>query len=135
MNTGFNKATERSHGWALSCQTKTGLPFARAEILDKNIATIWQWTLRPVRGRLLKRHYIGGRVNIFREDLETFLAAPAASKDTATVPATEKAAARARAEAVEAELARAGIVNGPRARQTYETQPVEGCGRTEPTKP
>ncbi len=80
-----------------------------ARILDKHIATIWRWTLKPVRGRLLPRHHIGGGAYILREDLETFLATPDASKGTGVASATKKAAARA--EAAEAELHRAGITN------------------------
>ncbi len=77
-----------------------------ATLLDKNISTVWRWTMRSVRGRKLSRFYIGARAYILREDLDTFLNGTGASEDTAEAVSAEKSAARAK---VGAELDAAGI--------------------------
>ena len=77
-----------------------------ATILDKNISTIWRWTLRPVRGRKLSRFYIGARVYVSREDLDGFLNTTDTSENTVETVLAKNAAARVKAEA---ELDAAGI--------------------------
>ncbi len=46
-----------------------------AQLLAKDLSTIWRWCLRGVRGRKLASFVIGGRRYVYRDDLDDFLAA------------------------------------------------------------
>jgi transposase len=77
-----------------------------AAILDKHISTVWRWTLRPVRGRLLKTSRIGAQRYVEREDLEAFLAQSPNCAENSPQSSECRNIAMTR---IESELERAGL--------------------------
>lgn len=73
-----------------------------------NVATVWRWCTRGVRGVKLESLAVGGRRYTSAEAFERFLAATN-PESTSTPPAPTPHQRRKAIEAAEKELAKAGI--------------------------
>lgn len=76
-----------------------------AQRLKRNVATLWRWSSRGVRGRKLPTITIGGRRYVLVSDLEEFLSAGREVGETQPVEPT----LTARAVAAGEELTRLGM--------------------------
>ena len=76
-----------------------------AKRVPVNVATLWRWAQKGVKGRRLATVQIGGRRYVLREDLEAFLDA---GRDSAASTPTQPTLT-ARAVAAGEELARLGM--------------------------
>ena len=53
---------------------------------DVNIATVWRWVGKGVRGRRLRTQYVGGRRFVLASDLDAFLGEGPSASVTAEAP-------------------------------------------------